>query len=274
MFWLDLYWGTNFPQLISEYNQGRMSASPEAAKADAEDVEVAKADEAVDMRDAEDDKDNEPNGVDRSPSPRPRSASPARSVSRSPVDRSPVRERSISRGRARSDSREPRRRRSDSREVRRRYSRSRSRDRGDYRRRSPSPRDRYRRRSPSPRGYRGGGGRDSYRDSYRRRSPPAPYYNRPRRTPPRSGTTLFVAGLNFVTTEREVEAKFEKFGAVKEARIVRNPVNGESRGFGFVAMKYEEDVDVAIRTLDGAEWQGRRLGVERARNVNPRSGDR
>lgn len=60
-------------------------------------------------------------------------------------------------------------------------------------------RDRYRRRSPSPRGYRG---RDSHRDSYRRRSPPAPYYNRPRRTPPRSGTTLFVAGLNFVTTER------------------------------------------------------------------------
>ena len=42
---------------------------------------------------------------------------------------------------------------------------------------------------------------------------------------------------------QEVEAKFEKFGAVKEARIVRNPVNGESRGFGFVAMKYEEDVD-------------------------------
>ena len=43
---------------------------------------------------------------------------------------------------------------------------------------------------------------------------------------------------------QEVEAKFEKFGPVKEARIVRNPVNNESRGFGFVAMKYEEDVDV------------------------------
>lgn len=75
---------------VRRITAGRMSASPEAAKADAEDVEVAKADEAVDMRDAEDDKDNEPNGVDRSPSPRPRSASPARSVSRSPVDRSPV----------------------------------------------------------------------------------------------------------------------------------------------------------------------------------------
>ena len=30
----------------------------------------------------------------------------------------------------------------------------------------------------------------------------APYYARPRRTPPRTGTTLFVAGLNFITTER------------------------------------------------------------------------
>ena len=47
---------------------------------------------------------------------------------------------------------------------------------------------------------------------------------------------------------QEVEAKFEKYGPVREARIVRNPVNGESRGFGFVAMKYEEDVD-AVRLL-------------------------
>ena len=51
------------------------------------------------------------------------------------------------------------------------------------------------------------------------------------------------AGMS-VSCVQEVEAKFEKFGEVKEARIVRNPVNGESRGFGFVAMKYEEDVDV------------------------------
>lgn len=138
----------------------------------------------------------------------------------------------------------------------------------------------------------------------------APYYARPRRTPPRTGTTLFVAGLNFITSERvrrrfppalpcvsccalralphaggkvrvraeksrharlrvlfagaflaamswdvpllraanvraaparqEVEAKFGKYGTCKEARIVRNPMNGESRGFGFVAMKHEE----------------------------------
>ena len=48
---------------------------------------------------------------------------------------------------------------------------------------------------------------------------------------------------------QEVEAKFEKYGPVREARIVRNPVNGESRGFGFVAMKYEEDVDAVSLLL-------------------------
>ena len=67
-------------------------------------------------------------------------------------------------------------------------------------------RDRYRRRSPSPRRdrdrYRSSRYSPAPRDSHRRRSPIAPYYQRPRRTPPRHGTTLFVAGLNFVTSER------------------------------------------------------------------------
>lgn len=40
-----------------------------------------------------------------------------------------------------------------------------------------------------------------------------------------------------------MEHKFEKYGDVVEARIVRNPGNGESRGFGFVEMKTEEGTD-------------------------------
>lgn len=48
---------------------------------------------------------------------------------------------------------------------------------------------------------------------------------------------------------QEVERKFGKFGEVREARIVRNPHNGESRGFGFVAMERDEDVDRVTLTL-------------------------
>jgi len=88
---------------------------------------------------------------------------------------------------------------------------------------------------------------------------------------------------------------------VKEARIVRNPRSGESRGFGFLIMENDDDVDrvsqpcitllfrptfssfagsesllysyvsvmnlQAIRHLDGRDWNGRRLLVERAKNV-------
>ncbi len=32
-----------------------------------------------------------------------------------------------------------------------------------------------------------------------------------------------------------------------EARVVRNPATGESRGFGFVAMDHDDDVDAVRR---------------------------
>ncbi|MEW5317974.1 MAG: hypothetical protein WDW38_009229 [Sanguina aurantia] len=86
------------------------------------------------------------------------------------------------------------------------------------------------------------------------------------RSPPARGTQLFVAGLNFITTEREVETKFARFGRVKEVRIVRHPRSGESRGFGFVVMEQESSCHEAIRELDGRDWQGRRLDVEVSKN--------
>ncbi len=42
---------------------------------------------------------------------------------------------------------------------------------------------------------------------------------------------------------QELERKFEKYGRVMEARVVRNPSTGESRGFGFVAMDHDDEVD-------------------------------
>ena len=45
---------------------------------------------------------------------------------------------------------------------------------------------------------------------------------------------------------QDVESKFSKYGRVKEVRIVRNPATGESRGFGFVGMSEEDEVD-AVR---------------------------
>ena len=51
---------------------------------------------------------------------------------------------------------------------------------------------------------------------------------------------------NPIALLQDVEHKFSKYGRVKEVRIVRNPATGESRGFGFVGMSEEDEVD-AVR---------------------------
>ena len=41
---------------------------------------------------------------------------------------------------------------------------------------------------------------------------------------------------------------------------------GESRGFGFVEMESAADAKDVVRHMDGADWNGRRLKVEVAKN--------
>jgi len=86
-----------------------------------------------------------------------------------------------------------------------------------------------------------------------------------RREPPRVGLQMFVAGFNFLSTERDVERRFGRYGRVTEVRIVRD-VTGRSRGFGFVAMDNDDDVQRTIKAMSGTEWEGRRLQVELCRN--------
>ena len=49
---------------------------------------------------------------------------------------------------------------------------------------------------------------------------------------------------------QELERKFENYGKVVEARVVRNPATGESRGFGFVALDHDDEVDEVRHILD------------------------
>lgn len=45
---------------------------------------------------------------------------------------------------------------------------------------------------------------------------------------------VFVGGLDYALTDQNFMDHFQQFGSVKEAQIVRDPVSGQSRGFGFV----------------------------------------
>jgi RNA recognition motif-containing protein len=79
------------------------------------------------------------------------------------------------------------------------------------------------------------------------------------------GNNLFIAGFNFITTERDLERKFSRYGRVMDVRIVRDKRSGESRGFGFLTLERDEDADAAIKALDQTEWNGRIVLVEKAK---------
>src|SRR3954465_12911518 len=76
---------------------------------------------------------------------------------------------------------------------------------------------------------------------------------------------IFVGNLSFGTTEQEVRALFEPFGAVDRASIATDRETGKSRGFAFVEMPNAAEGDRAIDALSGKEVGGRALTVNEAR---------
>ncbi len=80
---------------------------------------------------------------------------------------------------------------------------------------------------------------------------------------------LYVGNLGYSVTSKEVQALFEPCGQVTFVQIVDDRDTGKSRGFAFVEMNDPADADYAIDTLDGQEYQGRRLNVFEARPKTP-----
>lgn len=76
--------------------------------------------------------------------------------------------------------------------------------------------------------------------------------------------TIYVGNLAFTTTESEVRTLFEEFGTVHEVKMITDRGTGRFRGFGFVEMD-DEETDAAISKLDGADFSGRTLRVNEAR---------
>ncbi len=78
-------------------------------------------------------------------------------------------------------------------------------------------------------------------------------------------TNIYVGNLPWSTTESELRAAFEAYGAVSDVAIIKDRNTGRSRGFGFVEMDSAEEAAAAINGLNGAEMGGRDLKVNEAR---------
>ncbi|EWZ51092.1 hypothetical protein FOZG_01326 [Fusarium oxysporum Fo47] len=66
---------------------------------------------------------------------------------------------------------------------------------------------------------------------------------------------LFIGGLAWHTEEATLRQKFEEFGPVEEAVVVKDRDTGRSRGFGFVRYTQEGDAQKAIATMNNVEYE-------------------
>lgn len=77
--------------------------------------------------------------------------------------------------------------------------------------------------------------------------------------------SIYVGNLSYEVTEEDVQAVFAEYGSVKRVQLPTDRETGRMRGFGFVEMETEAEEQAAIDALDGAEWMGRDLKVNKAK---------
>ena len=77
--------------------------------------------------------------------------------------------------------------------------------------------------------------------------------------------TIYVGNLSFRATEADVSDVFAEYGTVKQVKLPTDRETGRMRGFAFVEMSSDEEESKAIEELDGAEWLGREMRVNKAR---------
>ena len=77
--------------------------------------------------------------------------------------------------------------------------------------------------------------------------------------------SIYVGNLSYEVTQDDLSQAFAAHGEVKRVQLPTDRETGRLRGFAFVEMATEAEESAAIEALDGAEWMGRDLKVNKAR---------
>jgi len=72
---------------------------------------------------------------------------------------------------------------------------------------------------------------------------------------------IYVGNLSWTMTDDDLMNLFTQYGSVTSAKILKDKMNGRSKGFGFVEMEDDEAAKTAIANLNETEVQGRKLIV-------------
>ncbi|MEA5531620.1 RNA-binding protein [Dolichospermum sp. UHCC 0684] len=83
--------------------------------------------------------------------------------------------------------------------------------------------------------------------------------------------SIYVGNLSYEVTQEGLSEIFKEYGTVKRVQLPTDRETGKVRGFGFVEMESDAEEEKAIEALDGAEWMGRDLKVNKAKPREERS---
>ena len=86
--------------------------------------------------------------------------------------------------------------------------------------------------------------------------------------------SIYVGNLSYQVTEDDLKQAFAEYGKVSRVQLPTDRETGRLRGFAFVEMETEDQETAAIEALDGAEWMGRDLKVNKAKPREPRTSAR
>ncbi len=78
-------------------------------------------------------------------------------------------------------------------------------------------------------------------------------------------TKLYVGNLPYSATENTLKELFSQAGEVTEVVIIKDRNSGRSKGFAFVTMSKQEEVETAIQMFNDQDMEGRPLKVSIAR---------
>lgn len=77
--------------------------------------------------------------------------------------------------------------------------------------------------------------------------------------------SIYVGNIAYTVSEEDLKEVFADYGTVKRVTVPMDRESGRPRGFAFVEMSADAEEDAAIEALDGAEWLGREIRVNKAR---------
>jgi RNA recognition motif-containing protein len=72
---------------------------------------------------------------------------------------------------------------------------------------------------------------------------------------------IYVGNLSWTMTDEDLNNLFSPHGAITSAKILKDKMNGRSKGFGFVEMEDDEAAKAAIAALNETEVMGRKIIV-------------